>query len=371
MQILQDSLRSALLEIKERGELRALPGSLPSIDFCSNDFLGLGRNASFTMAMRQLMEDYATGLFGATGSRLISGNSESIVQAESYIAGYHRVDASLIVPSGYMANLALFSTLPTRRDVVVHDERIHRSCLDGIKLAGARQWKFRHNDLNHLEDLLKRNGSKSWIAVESLYSMDGDLAPLKELVWLSERYQAGLIVDEAHAVGTFNAGLVSGMGLQHRVFATLVTYSKAMGQAGAAILGSSDLMHFLINRASPIIYSTAISPLHAIGIRQAYDYIEARPELSMQLEKNVAYFRELVPNLSAHEKSPIQPISLPSGRASLRLLKDLKMADLATYFVRSPSVPIGEERLRICLHQYNQPWEIHLLASIIKKYFDE
>lgn len=365
MEILQQTLTERLRAIDEQGRLRCLPGPITAVDFCSNDYLGLARNGSFHRQMRQVLEQHDAAISGPTGARLISGDCQLVIESEHYIAAQHGVKSALLLPSGYMANLALFSALPARQDTVILDEYMHRSAIDGVQLSGARRWKFKHNDLAHLEELLKRNPGRSWIGVESLYSMDGDVAPLKDLIWLSENYQAGLIVDEAHAVGVFERGLVSQFGLQNRVFATLVTYGKAMGQSGAAILGSDHLIHWLVNRASPVIYSTAVSPYQSICIRTAYEFLARHPKLTIGLEENIQYFRTLITVPNAHKQSPIQPIFLPPGSRVEDLMSALATHGLQTYFVRSPSVEKGKERIRICLHQYNSREQITLLAELI------
>lgn len=366
---MQQILAERLRRIHVRGLLRVLPRPIRAADFCSNDFLGLARDHRLWNQIGQLVKEKQLQNISATGSRLISGNSESILETERYIADRHQAPSALLLPSGYLANVALFSALPGRRDTVILDEYIHRSCIDGVTLSGARRWKFRHNDLDHLESLLKRNTGRSWIAVESLYSMDGDLAPLEDLLWLSETYQAGLFVDEAHAIGSFGLGVVTHLGLQNRVFATLLTYGKAMGQSGAAILGSDLLKQYLINCASPIVYSTAVSPFQSIAIQSAYEFLKRRPELRAELAENIACFRRLSPGLTAHEESPIQPVFIPGGNsAAEKLVSALTAHGLQTYFVRSPSVARGKERIRICLHQYNTSAQISLLAKLINQH---
>lgn len=363
--MLQKALTERLKSVEKQGQFRSFPGPITGVDFCSNDYLGLACNPSLHRQIRQNLDQQRAALSGPTGSRLISGDGELVAESEQYIAAQHRVDSALLLPSGYMANLALFSALPERKDTVILDEYMHRSAIDGVQLSGARRWKFRHNDMGHLEELLKRNKGRSWIGVESLYSMDGDVAPLKDLLWLSERYQAGLIVDEAHAVGVFGLGFVKHFGLQKRVFATLVTYGKAMGQSGAAILGSDHLIQWLINRASPVMYSTAVSPYQSISIRTAYEFLDGHPKLKTGLEENIQHFRALVTVPNADKHSPIQPVFLSPGCCVDTLMSTLVRHGLQTYFVRSPSVPKGKERIRVCLHQHNSKKQIALLAELI------
>ena len=365
---IEKSLQTELQQLQRVGQERRLPGELKGVDFVSNDFLGFARDASQPREGTE-NESPVPNFGGSTGSRLISGDNEQVKMTERAIASIHRVEGCLLLPAGYLANLALFSALPKRHDAVIHDSCIHRSCIDGVTLSGARRWTFRHNDLNHLEELLKRNTQRSWIAVESLYSMEGDLAPLEELLGLSNRYDAPLIVDEAHAIGVWGYGLVSTLGLTDQVFATIVTYGKAMGQAGAAILGAQTLMDYLINRASPVMYSTALMPLQAALIQRSYTCLDEQGYRNDQLQQNIDQFRKLFPALPGHPKSPIQPIrlSLESNRLN-QLAAVCQQTRLHLYYVRSPSVRKGEERLRVCLHSYNTKREIDYLWESIKPF---
>lgn len=237
MNTLPYHLQQRLYERLHGDNYRRLQLREPSaIDFLSNDYLGLGRNCAFQQCLLNAIEDNPTLLSGSTGSRLISGNTKEVEEVEDYIATAHGVEGALLFNSGYQANLALLGNLPTTRDTVIVDELIHRSVHDGCLMSRVRKWKFRHNDLEDLERLLRRATGDVYIAVESLYSMDGDLAPLVELAELAQRYSAYLIVDEAHAIGVYGLGRIHSLGLQSSVWATLVTYGKAMGVHGSAVL---------------------------------------------------------------------------------------------------------------------------------------
>lgn len=368
MLMLQTQLRNQIEQRKSEGILRKLRTSKESIDFCSNDYLGLIRDKFFQKKISEIAFENPRLLIGSTGSRLISGNSENTMQTESFLAKTHGNESALLFPSGYKANLALFSCIAKRTDTILVDELIHRSVHDGCSLSQATKWKFKHNDLNHLESLLKKAKGNIIIAIESLYSMDGDFAPLKDITELASRYQANLIVDEAHAMGVFGKGLVSQNQLQNKVFSTVVTYGKAMGLNGAAILGSQVLKEYLVNFASPFIYSTAASDFQSLSIRASYKYIDTHTDLRLTLQKNIEYFRSHQVHSISQEKSPIQIVQFPFSIKLRQAAAELSTIGFQTYPVFAPSVKQGSERLRICLHQFNSYTEIDRLCDIIKKH---
>jgi len=219
MSITDESISSELALRKTKGLLRQLPKENNLIDFCSNDYLGLARSKELAdKVLSDLEKEQNAG--GSTGSRLITGNSSFAEELEAFIAEYHKAEAGLLFNSGYDANLGLLSAVPNRNDTVVHDELVHASIRDGIRLGLTKSYAFRHNDLSHLETQLKRAENSIFVVVESVYSMDGDLAPLKEICFLCKKYAAQLIVDEAHATGVFGKkgeGRVVALNLQSPV----------------------------------------------------------------------------------------------------------------------------------------------------------
>ncbi|HRG37168.1 MAG TPA: pyridoxal phosphate-dependent aminotransferase family protein, partial [Bacteroidia bacterium] len=240
------SLQQALQKRIELDALRSLRTSNQLIDFCSNDYLGFSRNNTLQQAIENEWEALPVHYNGATGSRLISGNTAYAENLEKTIAAFHEAEAGLIYNSGYDANVGLFSALGQNDTTAtfIYDELIHASVHDGIKLSRSTAYLFKHNDLYHLEERLKIAKGNIYVAVESIYSMDGDHAPLTEMVALCEKYNASLIVDEAHATGiTANngKGLVQLYGLEKRVFIRIHTFGKAMGCHGAIVVGSELL----------------------------------------------------------------------------------------------------------------------------------
>lgn len=360
MRRLQERLRT----IQERGGLRRLPGTLPPVDFCSNDYLGLARDLPRT--------ESAAG--GATGSRLISGDRNEYVAIEQQIADFHAASAALVFPSGYAANTGLLSCLPQRGDTVLYDELIHASLRDGLRLSPARAYAFRHNDTSHLAERLERATGAIFVVVESVYSMDGDTGPLAAYAELAERYGAALIVDEAHATGIYGpngSGLVTELGLAQRVLARTVTFGKALGSHGAAVLGPAELRDYLVNFSRPFIYTTGLSPQGWQQVSVAYDRLRSeQPVRLTALRSRIDYFRQRAESmledglLSA--SGPIQGVLLPGNECVVAAEAALKAAGIAVKAIRHPTVPAGAERLRICIHSFNTEPEIdRLLATLV------
>ncbi|MDH6253770.1 8-amino-7-oxononanoate synthase [Chryseobacterium sp. H1D6B] len=363
-----DHLQQALDKRKEEGTLRTLHPRSEGIDFYSTDYLGLARNSRLQQLLIDQIINEPQLLSGSTGSRLISGNSDEVAAVEKYIAAYHKYPEALVFPSGYNANLALFSTLPSRHDTILVDEQIHRSVHDACRLSNAKKLKFKHNDLKDLREILKRQTGPCYIAVESLYSMEGDLAPLKEITELAHRYNAGVLVDEAHSFGVFGHGLVSEYGLQDEVLAAVITYGKAMGAHGAAVLSSELVKSYLVNFASPFIYTTSAQDLQWRSIQTGYEFLRKNNGISEKLQENIRIFRKQGLQTPSSENSPIQAVLVPDNTRLKDLQKTLFQKDFLTYAVYSPTVKAGTERLRICLHSFNTEKEITELTKIIKQF---
>lgn len=379
--MLPEDYRARLRDRKERNELRTIPqpvssAARPSIDFASNDYLGFARAGELLVRARDLRPRHISS--GSTGSRLLTGSSPYLCEVERVIALFHNQQSALLCGSGYLANLSLFSTLPTRHDVVLYDSLIHASMRDGISLSPAKAFSFRHNDLEDLETKLSRfssarKGGRCIVAVESLYSMDGDEAPLCELVQLSRRYNALVCVDEAHAVGTRGErgeGLVSAYGLTKDVAATVVTYGKALGSHGAAILGTDDLKEYLINFARPVIYTTAIDDHTASLIHAGYQLLSEDPNHLAALRAQCCYLLDLFSRyqkavIPAGVKGPIFPIIVPGAKLARGLAYELRAQGMIAFPVVAPTVARGRERIRVCLHAFNTAAEIDSLVSAI------
>lgn len=360
--------QEALEKRREEGTLRILHPKSEGIDFYSNDYLGLARNSELQNLLLKLIIKNPQLLSGSTGSRLISGNSSTAIETENFIAKEHNYSSALLFSSGYNANLALFSTLSTRHDTIIVDEKIHRSVHDACKMSHAKKLKFKHNDVEDLEQVLKKQNGNCYVAVESLYSMDGDVAPIQEIIQIVEKCKASLIVDEAHAFGVFGYGLVEKYQLQKRVLATVITYGKALGAHGAAILCEDVIKSYLINFASPFIYTTSAQDIQWMSIKTGYEFLKVDCELSIKLQKNIKIFRQQNLKTPSSEKSPIQAIVIPDNYQLKALKETLLDEGFLTYAVYSPTIKEGTERLRICLHSFNTEEEITGLTKIIKDF---
>ncbi len=360
------NLLDSRLQVRaDEGQLRELIVRGVGADFLSNDYLGLSADDSFHRTVLADLLASPALIAGNTGSRLISGQSEEVVDAEFFIAQIHGSESAVLFASGYIANLSLFSCLPQKHDTIIVDEYIHRSVHDGCMMSKATKWKFKHNDLCDLEAKLKRVRGRCYVAVESLYSMEGDFAPLLEIGRLTTHYNAALIVDEAHAFGVFGYGFVHRLGLQEVVFATLITYGKAMGGHGAAVLCRERVKSYLINYGSPFIYSTAMPDITWRCITLGYRFLESNPHLAINLQQRIQYLRAKQLALSSSSTSPIQVLKGIEPQRLLQMRDSLSAHGLHTYAVLAPTVKEGEERMRICVHAFNTEQEIDLLTEVI------
>lgn len=238
---LTDILYTKLDERTAAGNLRKLQYEKDLYDFSSNDYLGFARSPELKESISAELENHPLALLGATGSRLLSGNTAFAEQLEKELAIIHQAENGLIFNSGYTANLALFSSVPQKNDTIIYDELIHASVIDGSRLSLAKRLKFKHNDPEDLEKKIRLSTGQCFVAVESVYSMEGDLADLLQIAAVCRDLNAHLIVDEAHAFGVWGTGLVDLLQLHQHVFARLVTFGKALGLHGAIILVSNVL----------------------------------------------------------------------------------------------------------------------------------
>jgi 8-amino-7-oxononanoate synthase len=367
--IFPPSLHKLLDQRSEKKMLRTLKPVFPTIDFSSNDYLGFSTQGYLFEELKTLQISTKTG---STGSRLISGNSTVFQQIESEIAKFHLAESALIFNSGYDANVGLLSSVPQKGDLILSDELIHASLIDGIRLSYATQYKFKHNDVVSLMELITRHKESFndiYVVVESVYSMDGDCAPLIELSTICKQYGLYLIVDEAHGMGVFGeqgAGLCQHLNIQDDCFARIYTYGKAMGCHGSTIVGSEELTRYLINFSRSFIYTTALPEHSLLTIKAAYQLLSKTNEIE-KLKSNIHYFNSktrsdnsfIVSNSSLHCK-------LVTGNTQAQELEDkLAKAHFFVKSIKSPTVKEGQERVRICLHSFNTRNEIDLLFNLL------
>lgn len=364
---LTDILYTTLDERTAAGNLRKLQHENALYDFSSNDYLGFARSPELKESISAELEKHPLTLLGATGSRLLSGNTAFAEQLEKELAIIHQAENGLIFNSGYTANLALFSSLPQKNDTIIYDELIHASVIDGSRLSLAKRLKFKHNDPEDLQKKIRLSTGQCFVAVESVYSMEGDLADLLQIAAVCRDLNAHLIVDEAHAFGVWGTGLVDLLQLHQHVFARLVTFGKALGLHGAIILGSNLLRDYLINFARPFIYSTAPPFSQLLAIKIAYERLLSRPEEQIRLRDKSSLLKAHMPSqdklISSLNPSAIQCIYPGDNARVLRFAAQLQQQGFDVRAIRSPTVPAGKERLRICLHLHNSDEEILALCD--------
>jgi 8-amino-7-oxononanoate synthase len=332
------------------GSLRSLKQREKLIDLSSNDYLGLSQDLSFQRAIVTRWEQWSkivSQRVGSTGSRLLTGNHAFFEETEEKIACFHGFPAATLFNCGYMANLALLSSLFTEKDTLIADLNVHASLHDGMKLSKARKFYFRHNDLQHLEMRLK-NKDRCFVVIESIYSMSGQRAALREMIKLCEKHSAHLIVDEAHAIGVLGPqgkGLIAQDNLQERIFACMGAFGKALGVHGAVVLGSKLMKKMFLNFARPLIYTTALPLPLLAAITCSYERFP-----SMDNERRHIF------DLCSRFQFPshIHPISV-KGNSQVKLLSHfLTHRGFDVRPIMSPTVPKGEERLRLTLHSFNE-----------------
>ena len=343
-----------LARLREAGRYRSLTPRA-GIDFASNDYLGLARDPRLRAAVVDAIERGVA--VGSGGSRLLRGNDAEIELLEAEAAALFGSEAALYFSTGFAANVALLATLPQPGDLIVHDSLVHASMHDGLKLSRARSVPGGHNDAQAVDDAItgwRRDGGSGtpWIAVESLYSMDGDRAPLDELAQVADLHDAMLLIDEAHATGVWGAGgrgIAAGLEGRANVV-TLHTCGKALGCEGALVTGPRIFMDFLVNRARPFIFSTAPSPLMAAAVREALRIVTGAPDRRDRLAALIAHAeRALAPLGVRATGSQILPLIIGDDVATMARAAAVQGKGFDVRGIRPPTVAPGTSRLRISL----------------------
>lgn len=345
----------ALDALLRRGRLRTLePRS--GRDFASNDYLGLAESDVLRQAVRDALDRGVP--VGAGGSRLLRGNHSEHELLEREAAAFFGAESALFFGGGFVANTAIFSTLPARGDLIVYDELVHASAHEGMKLSKAECRLARHNDADQFHDTITRwraagGVGQPWIAVESLYSMDGDRAPLDDLADVARRHDAMLVIDEAHATGVFgDRGRGLGAHLEGRDdVISLHTCGKALGVMGALVLAPARVRSFLINRAKSFIYATAPSPLVAATVRAALRISAEDDERRQRLRERIATAHRLLSEDTGFAPSgtQIQPIIVGPDARAVALAAAMQSRGYDIRAIRPPTVPEGTSRLRLTL----------------------
>ncbi|MEI7850996.1 MAG: 8-amino-7-oxononanoate synthase [Kiritimatiellales bacterium] len=323
------------------------------LNFSSNDYLDLVRHPHVVDRSRQALEKYGTG---SGGSRLVTGTLPIHEELEARLAKEKGYPAALVFGSGYMANAGTIPVLAGRDDIIFADKLVHASMIDACKLSGAKLVRFAHNDVQSLENRLRSfpaDGHRHLIITESVFSMDGDIAPLKEIAALAEQYGAMLMVDEAHASGTFGphgAGLIREHGLESSVTVLMGTMSKAFGGYGGFVACSGNLRKLLIQSSRAFIFTTAPPPAVIGAALGAMDVLEASPNLGPCLQANAAYFRELLQAGgldTLQSASQIIPVVIGDNEKALAVSQRLRERGIIAAAIRPPTVPAGTARLRL------------------------
>jgi len=348
-------LEKGLRLLEERHQRRSL-AEIQGINLCSNDYLGLAEHPELREAVERGLQ---AGLrAGATGSRLLSGQVSGWAELEEEFAEFAGTEAALFFGSGYAANLGMLAAIVGPDDVVYSDMLNHASLIDGMRLSGARKVIYAHLNLNALEDRLKEDAGAPWrrvIVTESVFSMNGDVTPLREMAALAEKYDAAMIVDEAHATGVYGPegrGLAAEAGILPQVLATLHTCGKALGSAGAFVCGPAALKEHLINHARTFIFSTALPPYFAEQIRTALRLAMGMDRERETLKKRAgAMIRALRKEGfdTANSNSQIVPVILGTNENTLEAAAHLQKEGFAVRGIRPPTVPAGQSRLRLSL----------------------
>ena len=341
-------------------------------DFASNDYLALAGSDRLRAAIAAAL---ARGVpAGSGGSRLLRGNDPEHEALEAQAAAWAGSETALFLSSGYAANVALLATLPQSGDLVVHDALIYASMHEGLRLSRATAIAVPHNDANAFADAAATwraagHRGRIWLAFETLYSMDGDRAPLADLVAVAERHDAIMLIDEAHATGVFGRGgrgLSSGLdGRADTV--VLRTCGKALGVEGALVCAPAIVRDFLVNRARPFIFSTAPSPLMAAAVREALHICDDEPERRARLAALSAQAeRALVPLGASATGTQILPVMLGDDRRTMRVAGALQAAGFDIRGIRPPTVPPGTARLRVSITLHSTPGDIAALAQVLQ-----
>ncbi|MDC6365379.1 MULTISPECIES: 8-amino-7-oxononanoate synthase [Flavobacteriaceae] len=383
---LPKKLAQKLDKRRQDGALRELCVIPNLVDFSSNDYLGFAQNEIISGNISDFLKN-SSQVNGSTGSRLLTGNHHLYTELESFLERFYTAEAALVFNSGYDANIGFFSSVPQRGDIILFDELVHASIRDGIRLSDAKSYKFAHNDVEDLDKKMqsvrrqsKGDDSQIYVVTESIFSMDGDSPDLEKFSNYCKDNALQLIVDEAHAVGVFGngKGLLPQLELQNQIFARIVTFGKALGCHGAAVLCDGTLKTYLVNFARSFIYTTALPP-HTVGcILGAHRFLESKEGRSLiaGLHENIAFFKETISSLGLQplflsSDSAIQVVVLKGNQKVKECAQLLQNKQFDVRPILTPTVPKGNERLRICLHAFNTKKEIGEMLNLISKYSHE
>jgi 8-amino-7-oxononanoate synthase len=366
--LLQSKLNGRVADLS----LRKLQTSEGLIDFCSNDYLGFSKSQEILQQVLSMNIAASGRLIGSGGSRLICGNNELIETIEENVASFVNASSALLFNSGYSANIGFFSCVPQRGDVVFYDEFVHASIRDGIKLGLSKSYSFQHNNI---ADLIRRYellacDQTVFVVVESIYSMDGDMPDLLEIAQFCKEKNIRLVVDEAHSFGWLGEGrgLVSKLGLEDITYARIITFGKALGCHGAVVVGDELLRSYLVNFARSFIYTTAPSIMDQKCVYVALEKLVSIDFKSLKINSLIDLFKSLIKESDLNvipSRNLIQSVLIPTNRLALSTEQRLRKNGIWAKAILSPTVPIGKERIRICLHEFNTEDEVKKLIDCL------
>jgi len=374
MKVLLQELEEELEKLRSQNLYRSLTDP-QGLDFCSNDYLGLSRDPNLRAAILEKLEQ-TTGLeeVSSPASRLLRGNTPRHQALEQRLSGFKGTEAALVFPTGYQTNIGVLTALVGSRDRVLSDVQNHASIIDGLRLSGCQKIVFPHLDLGAVEEALiqPHPEGRTFLVTESLFSMDGDIAPLETYAELAKENEAYLIVDDAHAVGVFGdergSGLTERFGVETRALAIVSTFGKAFGLFGAFVAGSHVLIDYLVNRCRPFIFTTAVPPLVLYGVEAALDLLGAEPErrkrVCLLADRLRQRFQET--GLDTLESAgPIIPVVLGKSGRALAVAQRLQKKGFDVRAIRPPTVAPGTARLRISVHADHTEEQIDQLAEAV------
>lgn len=342
-------------------------GDRQLLNFSSNDYLGLSAHPAVLSAARAATRRYGVG---SGASALLSGRSRVHMELERRLAQFLRRDRALLYSSGYLANLGVIGALVRRHDHIFHDRLNHASLIDAVALTKAENLRYRHDDTTGLETALAGcRSNRRWIITDTVFSMDGDVAPLDKLAALATAHGAVLIGDDAHGFGVLAEGRGAAAAFElgaDELPIQIVTFGKALGTAGAAVVGSEALIDVLIQRSRPFIYDTAPPPMIAAATIAALELVADDQSIHRALSDNIAYFRRAAAHLPLRPSStPIQPVIIGDDAGALAIAEHLRAAGIYARAIRPPTVPAGTARLRICINAVHTCDDIDALVDAL------
>jgi glycine C-acetyltransferase/8-amino-7-oxononanoate synthase len=378
-----DKISSELKKIKKSGlyrELNIVGGAQGPhvkikerkyISFCSNNYLGLANHPEIVKAVEDAVKKYG---WGAGASRLISGNMKLHKTLEDEISKFKRKEAAIVFPTGYMANIGTICSLVSSGDLVVCDRLNHASIIDGCRLSGADFRVYPHRDTVKLENILKKSSKypRKLIITDTVFSMDGDLAPLPDIVRIARKYKTMVMVDEAHGTGVFGKngrGVVEHFNLDKKVNIIMGTLSKAVGSLGGFISGSNDLINYLRNKARTFMYTTALPPAVCAASIAGIRLIQKDHSLRESLWHNVCYLKERLKLLNLNvvsSESPIIPVMIGDAKKAVEVSRFLFERGVLIPAIRPPTIPDKSSRLRITVMSTHTRADLDKLIDVLK-----